>query len=72
MIPWGMRFPLPPLVPARAVRIAPPLRRDHVEHRGGKWVVLSRDRSKILGTYATKTEANERLRQIEAAKAAKG
>lgn len=47
------------------------MRFDHVEKRGGKYVVLSEDRSKELGTYNTEAEANERLRQVEAAKAAK-
>ena len=36
-----------------------------IEQRGGKFVVLSEDGSKTLGSYATKEEAVERLRQIE-------
>jgi hypothetical protein len=41
-----------------------------VKQRGGKFVVLS-EAGKKLGEFATEKEANERLRQIEAAKAAK-
>ena len=32
--------------------------------RGSKWKVLSQD-GKSLGTYATKAEAEKRLRQVE-------
>lgn len=40
--------------------------------RDGKWYVLSEDGTKKLGgPYGSEAEANERLRQIEAAKAAK-
>jgi len=41
------------------------------ETNSGKWQVLSEE-GKVLGTYGTEEEARERLRQIEAAKAAKG
>lgn len=44
---------------------------DRIEERNGKWVVLSADGYKELGPYDTEAEARERLRQIEAAKAAK-
>jgi phage-related protein (TIGR01555 family) len=47
------------------------MRLDYVEHVGSKWRVMSR-KGKVLGEYDTEAEANERLRQIEAAKAAKG
>lgn len=43
----------------------------YVRYEGGKWCVYS-EAGKKLGSYSTKAEANERLRQIEAAKAAKG
>jgi hypothetical protein len=36
-----------------------------IEERNGKWVVLSHDGSKVLGTYATEAEAKKRLAQIE-------
>lgn len=42
-----------------------------VVKQSGKYVVKSHDGSKVLGSYATESEANERLRQIEAAKAAR-
>lgn len=45
--------------------------RDKLAKREGKWVALSEDGSKELGTYDTEAEARERLRQVEAAKAAK-
>jgi phage-related protein (TIGR01555 family) len=41
---------------------------DKIEHRGSKWVVLSADGSKVLGTHDTKAEAEKQLRAIEAAK----
>ena len=36
-----------------------------VRHENGKWVIKSEDGTKTLGTYATKEEADKRLRQIE-------
>ncbi len=44
---------------------------DKIEQRGEEFVVLSMSGDE-LGTYATEEEARERLRQIEAAKEAKG
>ena len=38
---------------------------------GNEWCVVSEDGEKKLGCYPTEKEANERLRQIEAAKALK-
>jgi len=40
-------------------------------HRDDEWCVTSEDGTKSLGCYPTETEARERLRQVEAAKAAK-
>jgi phage-related protein (TIGR01555 family) len=62
--------PTPPDVIGAQGNIGPhgDSRADHIEERGGKYVVVSQDRSKELGTYATKAEAEERLRQIEAHK----
>lgn len=51
--------------------IVRPGRMDKLAKRGGKWVALSADGTKELGTYDTEAEARERLRQVEAAKAAK-
>lgn len=42
-----------------------------IEHRDGRWYVKS-ESGKPLGDYATEGEAKQRLRQVEAAKAAKG
>lgn len=39
--------------------------REHIVKHGGKYVVLSHDRSKRLGTYKTRAEAEKRLRQVE-------
>lgn len=36
-----------------------------IRHEGGKFHVMSEDGSKKLGTYATKEEAEKRLRQVE-------
>jgi 2'-5' RNA ligase len=47
-------------------------RMDRLEKRGDKWVVLSEDCKTELGTYDTEDEARERMRQVEAAKAARG
>ena len=48
-----------------------------IRKRGSSFAVLSekkdaQGRRKKLGTYPTKAKARERLRQVEAAKAAKG
>lgn len=40
-----------------------------IAHRGGKWVVLSHDGAKVLGTYDTEEEAKKRLAQVEMHKA---
>jgi len=45
--------------------------KDYVRKEGGKFVVYAESGRK-MGTYSSRAEANERLRQIEAAKAAKG
>lgn len=45
--------------------------KDYVRKEGGKFVVYAESGRK-MGTYNSRAEANERLRQIEAAKAAKG
>jgi hypothetical protein len=42
-----------------------------IEHRGSRWYVES-ESGKPMGDYDTEGEARERLRQVEAAKAAKG
>ena len=42
-----------------------------IRKEGSKYVVRS-ESGKPLGSYKTEAEAKERLRQIEAAKAAKG
>ena len=44
---------------------------DKIEKRGSEWVVLSMS-GREMGTYSSEGDARERLRQIEAAKAAKG
>lgn len=41
---------------------------EFVERRGNKWVVVTHDRSKILGTHDTKEGADRQLRAIEANK----
>lgn len=43
---------------------------DKLSRRGSKWIVLNQAGDKELGSYDTEKEARERLRQIEAAKAA--
>lgn len=43
-----------------------------IKQQGTKWVLWSKDGKKKLGTYDTKEEAEERERQIQAAKHAKG
>ncbi len=45
-------------------------RTDKIEKRGSEWVVLAMS-GREMGTYPTEAEARERLRQVEAAKAAK-
>jgi uncharacterized protein len=46
------------------------LKQDYITREGAKWLVHS-EAGKELGSYDTEAEANERLREIEAAKAAK-
>jgi hypothetical protein len=36
----------------------------HIEKEDGKYVLYSEDKTKKLGTYATKAEAEEREKQI--------
>ncbi len=43
-----------------------------IQKSGGEWCVVSEDGAKKLGCFPTEKQARERLRQIEAAKAAKG
>jgi hypothetical protein len=52
----------------------PEIHEYKIEKRGGDkpWCVVSEDGSRDLGCFPTEAEANERLRQVEAAKAAKG
>lgn len=45
---------------------------DKVEERGGEFFVLSESGEELSGPFSTEEQANERLRQIEAAKAARG
>jgi len=42
-----------------------------LQKRGDEWCAISEDGTKTLGCYPTEAQANERLRQVEAAKAAK-
>ena len=42
-----------------------------IQKSGDEWCVVSEDGEKKLGCYPTEKQARERLRQIEAAKAAK-
>lgn len=46
-------------------------RRDRIEEREGKWYVVSETGDPLGGPYDSEEEAAERLRQVEAAKAAK-
>ncbi len=39
-----------------------------IEKRGNKWVLLSKDRSKVLGTHDTKKDAEAQERAIKASK----
>lgn len=39
--------------------------KKHIVHEGGKWVLYSHDKSKVLGRYDTKHEAEERERQVQ-------
>ncbi len=41
-------------------------RMDHIEQRGGKWVLLAKSSGKVLGTHATKAEAEEQERAVQA------
>lgn len=43
---------------------------DRIEERDGKWVVLSEDKARALGTYDTEDEAIHRLAQVERFKVA--
>jgi hypothetical protein len=45
---------------------------DRLEQRDGEWCAVSEDGSRSFGCYPTEGEARERLRQVEAAKAARG
>jgi len=47
-------------------------RSDKIVQREGQWCAVSADGSRSFGCYDTRAEAAERLRQVEAAKAAKG
>lgn len=38
---------------------------EHIVKSGDKWKVISKDRTKELGTYDSKEEAIKRLKQIE-------
>ena len=48
------------------------LRADRIEQREGEFCAVSEDGRRSFGCYATEEEAAERLRQVEAAVAAKG
>lgn len=39
-----------------------------IEKRGSRWALLTRDRSRVLGTHATEADALAQERAIEAAK----
>jgi hypothetical protein len=41
---------------------------DTIEHRGGKWVLLSKTTGKVLGSHATKEEAEAQERAVQASK----
>ena len=41
---------------------------DHIEQRGGKWVLLAKSTGKVLGTHATRAEAEEQERAVQASK----
>lgn len=43
-------------------------RYDTIEHRGGKWVLLSKSTGKVLGTHATKEEAEQQELAVQASK----
>ncbi|MDZ4343573.1 MAG: phage minor head protein, partial [Candidatus Binatia bacterium] len=43
-----------------------------IEQRGSVWVLLTRDRSRVLGTHDTREEAEAQERAVEANKATKG
>jgi hypothetical protein len=48
------------------------MKTDRLEQRDGKWCAVSEDGTRSFGCFDTEGEARERLRQVEAAKAAKG
>ena len=39
-----------------------------IEKRGSKWVLLTKDRSRVLGTHDSKADAEAQERAIEASK----
>lgn len=41
---------------------------DTIEHRGGKWVLLAKSTGKVLGSHATKEEAEAQERAVQASK----
>lgn len=43
-----------------------------IKHKDGKWVVMNKDETKVLGTHESKTKALAQLRAIEANKARHG
>ena len=43
-----------------------------IKHRDGKWVVMNKEETKVLGTHPSKTKALAQLRAIEASKARHG
>lgn len=43
-----------------------------IKHKDGKWVVMNKDETKVLGTHPSKTKALAQLRAIEASKARHG
>lgn len=45
---------------------------DRIEQREGKWCAVSKDGNTVFGCFDTEPEARERLRQVEAGKAARG
>ena len=38
---------------------------EHIEKRGNEWVVLNKDRTKVLGTHSSKKDAVDQLQAIE-------
>lgn len=41
------------------------LLQEHIEKRGDEWVVLNKDKTKVLGTHPSKEKALAQLRAIE-------